>query len=361
MIGLPVRRLARWEVALVVLLAGEVLVLDRLNPGFLDLGRLLASSSDYVWVGIIALPLTLVMIGGGIDISVGSVVSLTSITMGMLWTAGLNIWLAALCGLGVALVAGLVNGGLIVLTDAQPLVITLGTLFLYAGVAVGASGLLGVSAYEGISGLPPTFVQLANGSLLGVPNPLLAFLATALLAGLVLHTTPLGRRTRLIGVNPRAARYAGINVQAVLVSTYALTGLGAGLAGVLLTSYFASARADLGATALLPVVTTVVIGGVSIYGGVGTVAGVAVATFVIGLLQQGLRFAGLSNDLVTVLVGAVLVSAAALRYGATRLVAARRARRVRRVAGVPPPGAAARVALTGRPEVRANAPEEARR
>jgi AI-2 transport system permease protein len=324
------RRLARWETSLVILLVVELLALSLLSPKFLDISRLLQSSSDYVWIGMVAIPLVLVMISGGIDISIGSMISLCSITLGVVYAAGAPIWIAIAAALGVGMLAGFVNGLLILITGAQAIVITLGTLFLYAGIAVGLSGLGGVSAYEGISALPDAFVDFGNGDVLGIPNQALVFLVMVAVFSFLLHGSLVGRRLRLIGVNPETARYAGIPVGRTTVFAYVMTGLGAAISGTMLTAYFASARPDLGATALLPAVTAVVVGGVSIYGGTGTVFGAAVATVVIGLLTQGLRFTGLPNEFVIVLIGVVLILAAATRSTSAVLLEHIRAQHAKR-------------------------------
>lgn len=324
------RPLARWEGALVVVLLVEVLVFGAINSRFLDGARLVSSTSDFVYLGIIALPLAIVMITGGIDISIGSIVSLAAIVTGVFFANGTDIWLSSLLGLAAALLAGLVNGAAILVTGANPMVITLGTQFLFAGLAIGISGLANVSSFEGISGLPKDFVQLSNGKTAGLPNMLLIFLVVAAAFAFLLHGTSFGRQVRLLGANPRAAVYAGFPVVRLTIAVYLLTALGSGIAGVLLTSYLASARADIGSSVLLPVLTLVVIGGVSMYGGEGTVAGVIIATFVVGLLQQGLRFAGMSESQVSVATGAALVLVASLRWWtshAAELLKNQRARR----------------------------------
>jgi AI-2 transport system permease protein len=328
------RRLARWETSLVILLVFELLALSLLSPRFLDIQRLLQSSSDYVWIGMVAIPLVLVMISGGIDISIGSTISLSSITLGVVYAAGAPIWIAIAAALGIGILAGLVNGILILITGAQAIVITLGTLFLYSGIAIGLSGLGGVSAYEGISGLPEAFVDFGNGDFFGIPNQAMVFLAMVVIFSFILHGSLIGRRLRLIGVNPEAARYAGVPVARSTLFAYVMTGLGAAISGTMLTAYFASARPDLGATALLPAVTAVVVGGASIYGGTGTVFGAAVATVVIGLLTQGLRFTGLPNEFVTVLIGLVLVMAAATRSISSEVLERLRAQRATRTTSV---------------------------
>jgi len=324
-----VKDLARWEGALVVVLVVEVLVFGALNPRFLDVDRLLGSTTDFVYLGVVALPLAIVMVTGGIDISIGSTISLSAIVTGVSFANGVPIWLAAGIGLAAAAVAGLFNGAAIVATGANPMVITLGTQFLFAGVALGISGLAHVSSYEGVSGLPDSFVGLSNGRTLGVPNMLWVFVLAAAVFGFVLHRTTFGRQARLIGANRKTAVYTGFAVTRTLVIAYILSALGAGVAGVMLTSYLASARADVGDSALLPVLTLVVIGGVSMYGGEGSTAGVVIATFVVGFLQQGLRFAGLSESEVAVATGTALVLVASLRWWTSHLTESVKNRRSR--------------------------------
>ncbi|WP_282946873.1 ABC transporter permease subunit [Cellulomonas endometrii] len=323
--------LARWEGALVLVLVLELLVFGALNPRFLDGPRLVGSTSDFVYLGIIALPLAIVMMTGGIDISVGSIVSLSAIVTGVTFANGVGIWLACAAGMAAALAAGLVNGVAILLTGANPMVITLGTQFLFAGLAVGISGLADVSSFEGISGLPDAFVDIANGRLVpGVPNPLLIFALVAAVFTLLLHATSFGRQARLIGANPRTAVYSGFSVPRITLVAYLLTAAGSGVAGLLLTSYLASARADIGGSVLLPVLTLVVIGGVSMFGGEGTIGGVVVATFVIGFLQQGLRFAGMTESQVAVATGTALVLVASLRWWSSHLAERLKNQRARR-------------------------------
>ena len=324
------RLLARWEVGLIGVLVLELVVFSSVNPKFLDPNRLLFSMSDFVYLGIIALPLAIVMITGGIDISFASVASLSAIVTGVSFRGGIGIWGAVAIGLAVAVLAGLVNGALIILTRANPMVITLGTQFLFAGLALAASGLGGISSFEGVSGLPEEFTAVAGGRTLGLPNMLVIFAAITVLFALLLGGTTFGRQARLIGANPVAARYAGFRSDAVILVAYALTALAAGIVGLLLTSYVGSARADIGASLLMPVLTLVVIGGVSMYGGEGSIFGVVVATFVIGFLQQGLRFARLSENEVAVFTGVILVTVASLRWWSARWSERVRNGRVRR-------------------------------
>lgn len=313
-----------------MLLIAELLMFGMLSPGFLSLSNLLYSTSDFIHIGLVALALTLVLISGGIDISFASVMSLSSICMGIFWLLGLNIWIAALLGILVGGLAGAINGFLITITKVQPLVITLATLYLFAGVALVLSGSTGATGYEGISGFPMDFVMLANGEIFGVPTPLAVFLVVALLFSLLLHRTRTGRYIYLIGLNEGSAKYTAVPKNRVLVLTYTLVGLTAGIAGILLTSYFASSRADIAATALLPTITAVVLGGASIYGGQGSILGTVLAALLIGYLQQGLQILGVSSLVSSTLSGVLLIVVIALRHitqllyaSATRMVALR--------------------------------------
>ncbi|GMA15281.1 autoinducer 2 import system permease LsrD (plasmid) [Deinococcus metallilatus] len=302
-----------WEVGLLVALILELLLFSLLNSSFANLGNLLMSTSDFIAIGIVALGLTLVVVGGGIDVSVGSTVSLAAITMGVAWSHGIPLVLACLLGLLAGAAAGALNAFLITVTQVQPLVITLATLYLYGGLALLLSGTVGANGYEGISGFPDAFSTLANGTVGPIPYPLLLFVGLALLVGLLLGRSRYGRQLYLIGSNDRTARYSGLPVRRVRTWSYVIAGVLAALAGLVLSSYFSSARADLGSTALLPALTAVVLGGASIYGGSGSILGTVLAVFIVGYLQIGLQAVGVSSQISNTLSGVLLIAAVALR------------------------------------------------
>ncbi len=274
-----------WELALAALLVIEIVAFGAINPRMLDLNMLLFSTSDFICIGIVALPLTMVIVSGGIDISFGS-------------TIGLGV-LGAFCGL--------INAGLIIFTKVNPLVITLGTLYLFAGSALLLSGIAGATGYEGIGGFPMAFTDFANLDVLGLPVPLIIFLICLLVFWLWLHKTHAGRNVFLIGQSPRVALYSAIPVNRTLCALYAMTGLASAIAAVLLVSYFGSARSDLGASFLMPAITAVVLGGANIYGGSGSIIGTAIAVLLVGYLQQGLQMAGVPNQVSSALSGALLI------------------------------------------------------
>lgn len=164
-----------WESALLALLIVEILLFGALNPRMLDLNMLLFSTSDFICIGIVALPLTLVIISGGIDISLGSTIGLCAIALGVMTQAGWPLWLAVSLTLLLGLLCGLFNAALIHYTGISPLVITLGTLYLYGGGALLLSGMAGATGYEGIGGFPDSFTAFANLTLAGLPLPLVLF------------------------------------------------------------------------------------------------------------------------------------------------------------------------------------------
>jgi AI-2 transport system permease protein len=303
----------RWEMVLAILLVVEILIFGSINPSFLSLSTLLFSTSDFIHIGITALALTLVIITGGIDLSVGAVMGLSAIVFGLLWTVGLNIWVACAVALAVGTAAGVFNSAAIHIAKVNPLVITLGTLYLFGGAALVLSGLAGATGYEGISGFDQVFVMLSSQEVLGLPLPLFIFVAATILFMLLLHRTRFGRYVYLIGQNARAAKYAGVPVLRTLTIAYALTGFMAALSGLILASYFGSARSDFGSTALMPAITAVVLGGTNIYGGSGTILGTALAALLVGFLQSGLQAIGVSSHVSNTISGGLLVIVVALR------------------------------------------------
>ncbi|WP_435948332.1 autoinducer 2 ABC transporter permease LsrD [Dryocola sp. BD586] len=296
-----------WEIALLLILVAEILLFGAVNPRMLDINMLLFSTSDFICIGIVALPLTLVIISGGIDISLGSTIGLCAIALGVMLQAGLPISLAVILTLAVGLLCGLFNAALIHYTGISPLVITLGTLYLFGGGALLLSGMAGATGYEGIGGFPDAFTGFANLTLFGLPVPLVMFAVITLLFWLLTHRGRFGRHIFLIGQNPRAARYAALPVNGSLYGVYGMVGLASAIAAVVLVSYFGSARSDLGRDLLMPALTAAVLGGANIYGGSGSILGTALAALLVGYLQQGLQMVGVPNQVSSALSGALLI------------------------------------------------------
>lgn len=207
------------------------------------------------------------------------------------WPLGLAIPLT----LAIGLLCGTVNAALIHYTGISPLVITLGTLYLYGGGALLLSGMAGATGYEGIGGFPDSFTAFANLTLFGLPLPLVMFAIITFFFLAVDPSRAVWPPPLLLGQNPRAARYAALSVNGMPYVLYGTVGVASAIAALILVSYFGSARSDLGRDLLMPALTAAVLGGANIYGGSGSILGTALAALLVGYLQQGLQMVGIPN------------------------------------------------------------------
>jgi len=258
-----------------------------------------------VEVGLLALALTPVIVTGGIDLSVGSMMGLAAVVLGWLWRdVGLPMPLAIGLTLVLGLLGGALNAALITRLKFPPLIVTLGTLSLFRGIAEGVTG--GIQHY---SGFPGSFLHLGQGYVGGaVPTQLFIFVAAAIAAAWWLHRTGFGRALYAIGHSAEGARYAGIPVSKRLATVYVLSGLAASLAAVIYVAHLGQAKSDAGTGYELMAITAVVLGGASIFGGRGTVLGTVLGLLSIVLLQNGLRLAGQPAELSGILTGVLLVA-----------------------------------------------------
>jgi rhamnose transport system permease protein len=297
------RRLARWETLLLVILLALIWLGTHLSPVFLSAQNFANLTVAEMEIGIIALPMTLVIIAGEIDLSVESMVGLSSAVLGYLWAAGVPLSVGVLAVLALGALGGLLNGLLVTRAGLPSLVVTLGTLALFRGLA---SVVLGPRA---ISNFPADFTAFGFGQVPGtpVPWPLLLFAMLAVVIGLMLHRTWPGRYIYAVGKNQGAARYSGVPVVRLKTALFVLSGFLSAVAGVVLTSRLSSARADAGTGLTLAVVTAVLLGGVNIFGGSGTIPGVVLAVFTLAVLQNALRLADVSTELQSISVGLLLI------------------------------------------------------
>ena len=237
-----------------------------LSSFFLRRANLLDLATPYVFIGLAAFGLTFVVVAGEIDISVMSIMAVAAVSIAEIWSAGVNIWLAALAGLGVAAALGLANGLLVGLLGLPSLAVTLGTLAAFRGLAY---VILGGSS---ISGLPTGFTNVGGGYISNeLPDALLVLLGFALVLGVLLHATRFGRYLYTIGSAREVARFSGVPVARVRVTVFAVSGLMAGFAAIVYLGFFGSVQADAASgSELIDVVTAVVLGGVDIFGGAGS-------------------------------------------------------------------------------------------
>lgn len=258
---------------------------------------------DVAPILLIALPMTLVMITGEIDLSVGSMVGLASVLTGVLTQAGVPFVLAAVIALVAGAVGGAVNGFLVTVVGLPSLAVTIGTLALFRGLAV---GLLGTTA---VTDFPEFWTDLAKAKIgsTGVPVVIIPFLVLLAVFVIVLHFTPFGRGIFAIGLSKETAHFSGVKVERTKFILFVLTGVVSALAGIYYTLRFGSARGDNATGMELQVIAAVVLGGVSVFGGRGALHGVVAGVLLIGVLASALRLANVTSDVINIITGALLV------------------------------------------------------
>jgi rhamnose transport system permease protein len=295
--------LISWEALLVVLLLISIVIGAVKSPYFLSGFNFYALTSNIMEIAIMALPMTLIIIAGEIDLSVASVLGLSSVVLGILWQSGHPLWLAIGAALLVGLVAGCLNGLLITRLALPSLVVTIGSLALYRGLAYVVLGDHAVSSF------PTSFTNLGFGTIGGseIPWSGLIFAILAVIFGVILHFSRVGRQLYAMGNNKEAARFSGINVSRVKLLLFILSGVIAALAGVIFTSRFSSARPDNAVGFELTVVTVVLLGGVNIFGGRGSLLGVVLAIFIVAILQNVLGLLNISGDIQSLMIGLLLI------------------------------------------------------
>ncbi|HKX41871.1 MAG TPA: ABC transporter permease, partial [Burkholderiaceae bacterium] len=279
--------LRRWEALLVALLVVIFVAAGATLPAFLDPYNLADSTFNFSEKALIALPMALLIIVREIDISVSGILAVASVAMG--YASQLGVPAAGLAAIGIAVGAlcGMLNGMLVTRFAIPSIVVTIGTMSLYRGIAL---VVLGDQAY---TGYPQALGDWGQGYFFGfVPRSFVILVVFALVFAALLHATAFGRRIFAIGANPVAARYSGIPVQRYRYALFVLTGAMAGLAAVLLTGRIGSTRPNIALGWELEAITMVILGGVSIAGGSGTIAGVMLAVLTLGTVTYAL---GLAN------------------------------------------------------------------
>ena len=294
--------LLRQEGVLTVMLVVALAVLSSQTGEFLTADNLLNQGRLMTEVGLMALPMTLVMVTGGIDLSVGSTLGLCAIMTGYSWhDLGLPLWSTILVALAVGTAAGFANGYVITRTKMPPLIMTIGTLALYRGFAEG------ISKAHSVRGYPDWFFVLGQGEVLGVPTQLWILLIALIITWVILSRTTFGRALYAIGHNETAARFSGIPVDRIKIIVYSFSGFMAGLAGYVFVSRVSTTRSDMGIGLELDVIAAVVLGGTSIFGGIGTIGGTALGLVLIQLLKDGLALTGVKGDATIMVIGTVLI------------------------------------------------------
>ncbi|ESY01353.1 ABC transporter permease [Mesorhizobium sp. LNJC405B00] len=294
---------AKYELGLLLLACLSLVVLATLSDRFFTIDNLLNQARLMAEIGLVSLAMTLVIVSGGIDLSVGSILGLSAMLLGILWRdAGLPLPVSIACALAAGTLAGLTNGIIITRFSVPPLIATLATLALYRGLAEG------ISQARSVRGFPEWFMMLGQGQLAGVPSQVWILGLVSVLTSVALGLTKAGRAIYAIGSNEVAARFSGVAVDRVKVAIYGLSGFTAALAAVIFVSRVTTTRSDMGTGIELDAITAVVLGGTSIFGGRGTVIGTILGLVLIQALKSGLSLAGVRGDGTVVAIGAVLIA-----------------------------------------------------
>jgi rhamnose transport system permease protein len=269
-----------------------VLVISSLAPSFLKPTNLQNLFMNMSILAIVALGQTMVIITHGIDLSVSSVIGLVAMMVGFMLRQfpEMPVALALVLGMGLGSILGAFNGLIITVGKVPPIIATLGTLSVFRGMVFFYSQGSWVNAFE----LPKSFKSFALATPLGLPNLVITAILVALVVYFFLNHTRTGRNIYAVGSNPEAAQFAGIRPQRILFLVYVLSGVAAGLAGVLWASYYASAQTNTALGFELQTVAAAVVGGVSISGGVGTVPGVLLGALLLGTIQNSLTLVNIS-------------------------------------------------------------------
>ena len=295
----------RHETILLLVLVFEWFYFNSVGPNFGSLDNTFDLVRHSVEIGLLALVMTPIILTGGIDLSVGSLLGLCAIIFGKLWRdAGLSPVMAGVCTLGFGALAGGLNASLITWLRLPPLIVTLGTYSLFRGLAEAIT-----HGADTFTNFPASFLFLGQERWLGVPAQAPVFLVVAVAIWLLVHRTTFGRSFRAIGFAPEGARYAGIPVERRIAFVYVLAGVVAALAAIIYTARLGQAKADAGTGYELFAITAVVLGGTSIFGGVGSVHGTLLGVAAIAVLNNGLVHARQPREVAGMLTGALLLLA----------------------------------------------------
>ncbi len=297
--------LTRWESMLFYITILVILFFSNLSPYFMDAQNLLNNTFNFIEKAIIVLPMMFIIISAEIDISVASIIALCSVLMGLASQAGADTLVIILVGLLTGLSAGFLNGIIITGIGIPAIAVTIGSMSLFRGIAFVILGDKAFTKY------PESFAYFGQGYIgnTNIPFQLVFFIIFAVIFGIVFHKTTYGRKLYAIGNNPTAARFSGINVSRIKLINFTFIGLCCGIASVFLTSRIGSTRPNIANGWELEIITTVVLGGVSIMGGLGNLHGVIISIFLLGLMKFGMGLINIPGKVMNIVTGFLLILA----------------------------------------------------
>lgn len=298
-------------------LVALVIAFSVASSAFFSVGNMMTVSLQVTSIAYLGVAATCVIITGGIDLSVGSVLALAGVSAALLAKAGMPVPIAMLCGVLVGALCGYVNGMCVTRMGLPPFIATLGMMLVARGLA------LQITGARPVSDLGNAFGVLGNGALFrishigadgfpdttfpGIPYPVVIMVVFFIAGAILLSKTSLGRHIYAVGSNPEAARLSGVDVRGVTMFTYVLSGALAGVTGCVLMSRLVTGQPNEGVMYELDAIASAVIGGTSLMGGVGTISGTAIGAFVIGVLRNGLNMNGVSSFIQQIIIGVVIL------------------------------------------------------
>lgn len=290
----------RHELMLIGILIAELIIFSILSPKFLTASNMFTSIRSFVELGIMALGMTFLIMSGGIDLSVGSMLALVSVTIGFIYQAGLPLGAAILAGLLAGMLCGALNGFLTVYGDIHPFVVTLGTMSLFRGLAYATTGGNAVSKY-------PDWFAIFGGKYLGViPIQVIYFIIIVFVMFILLKKTRLGSYVAAIGYNEQATYFSGVPARRIRFALYILSGVLVAIASTIYTSRVWTARGNSGMGIEMLTIAAVVLGGTDINGGKGSILGTMLGVFIVAFLENGVVLAGIPSAWGSMIEGGLL-------------------------------------------------------
>jgi rhamnose transport system permease protein len=314
-VGRIVGRTSGWERFLVVLVIGAIVAGSVSSEFFLTESNFRVGVADFMEIAIMSLAMTLIIVAREIDLSVASIFGLASVVLGLLADAGWSMALVLVAVLAVGAVAGSLNGLLIVRIGVPSIVVTIGTLALFRGLGFGLFGTKSVSEF------PTWFTDIGIGVVPGtqVPWSLVVFGVLFVIFATVLHRTYIGRQIYAIGLNAETARFSGIKTHRIRMTLFAVSGVLAAVAAIVYTARVSSVRADNGTGLELQVIAAVLLGGVSIFGGRGSLLGVLLGLVLVAVLRNVFSLQDIGSEVQDIVIGSLMISAVVLPETVSRL------------------------------------------
>jgi simple sugar transport system permease protein len=304
------------EIALGIILVGIFVLLAILSPDkFLSTNNIKTMMFQMPEFGIIAIGMMIVILTGGINLAITNGAALSSIVAAFILSSEFSMAnpvigvLAALIGcLLVAAMTGVINGTVIAYVGVAPMLVTLGTKTLFEGIG------LNFTKGGAISGFPAIYSEIGNGNIIGIPIPIIIYVGVIIISYLLIQRSAWGTEIFMVGSNETATRFSGINTKRTLMKVYLYSGIMSGIAAIIISSRYNSAKTDYGSSYLMRSITAVVLGGTSISGGHGSVMGTILAVAIIQIVSTGLNILQVNRYIIDIITGAILILVLAVRY-----------------------------------------------